>query len=100
MTRWGGGLPQYAVGHVERIARVRAAVAAVPGLAVCGAAFDGARHPGLHRLGPARCRPVWENDGMVDGKRARELNDSIRYTAWSVFKVARPARRGRPQRRW
>ncbi|HZZ96626.1 MAG TPA: hydrogen peroxide-dependent heme synthase [Jatrophihabitantaceae bacterium] len=27
---------------------------------------------------------------MVDGKRARELNDSIRYTAWSVFKVARP----------
>jgi hydrogen peroxide-dependent heme synthase len=27
---------------------------------------------------------------MVDGKRARELNDSIRYTAWSVFRVARP----------
>jgi chlorite dismutase len=27
---------------------------------------------------------------MVDGKRARELNDAIRYTAWSVFKVARP----------
>jgi chlorite dismutase len=25
---------------------------------------------------------------MVDGKRARELNDSIRYTAWSVFRVA------------
>jgi protoporphyrinogen/coproporphyrinogen III oxidase len=41
VTRWGGGLPQYAVGHVERVARVRAAVAAVPGLAVCGAAFDG-----------------------------------------------------------
>jgi protoporphyrinogen/coproporphyrinogen III oxidase len=41
VTRWGGGLPQYAVGHVQRIARVRAAVAAVPGLAVCGAAFDG-----------------------------------------------------------
>ena len=27
---------------------------------------------------------------MADGKRAKELNDSIRYTAWSVFKVARP----------
>ena len=27
---------------------------------------------------------------MVDGKTARELNDTIRYTAWSVFKVARP----------
>jgi oxygen-dependent protoporphyrinogen oxidase len=45
VTRWGGGLPQYAVGHVERIARVRAAVAAVPGLAVCGAYLDGVGIP-------------------------------------------------------
>ena len=22
VTRWGGGLPQYAVGHVDRVARV------------------------------------------------------------------------------
>jgi oxygen-dependent protoporphyrinogen oxidase len=41
VTRWGGGLPQYAVGHVERMDRVRAAVANVPGLAVCGAAYEG-----------------------------------------------------------
>ncbi|WP_209021980.1 protoporphyrinogen oxidase [Nocardioides sp. 503] len=41
VQRWGGGLPQYAVGHLDRVARVRAAVAAVPGLAVCGAAYDG-----------------------------------------------------------
>jgi peroxiredoxin len=27
---------------------------------------------------------------MVDGKKARELNQVIRYTAWSVFRVARP----------
>ena len=27
---------------------------------------------------------------MVDGKQARELNDVIRYTAWSVFSVSRP----------
>jgi chlorite dismutase len=27
---------------------------------------------------------------MVDGKQARELNDVIRYTAWSVFRVANP----------
>ena len=31
---------------------------------------------------------------MVDGKRARELNDAIRYTAWSVFRVARPLGEG------
>jgi oxygen-dependent protoporphyrinogen oxidase len=45
VTRWGGALPQYAVGHVERIARVREAVAAVPGLAVCGAVMDGVGIP-------------------------------------------------------
>ena len=45
VTRWGGGLPQYAVGHVEKVARIRAAVAAVPGLAVCGATYDGVGIP-------------------------------------------------------
>jgi oxygen-dependent protoporphyrinogen oxidase len=41
VQRWGGALPQYAVGHLERVRHVRDAVAAVPGLAVCGAAYDG-----------------------------------------------------------
>jgi oxygen-dependent protoporphyrinogen oxidase len=41
VSRWGGGLPQYAVGHVDRVARITEAVDEVPGLAVCGAAFDG-----------------------------------------------------------
>ncbi len=45
VTRWGGGLPQYEVGHVDRVARVRAGVAGVAGLAVCGAAFDGVGIP-------------------------------------------------------
>ncbi|MEO8329933.1 MAG: chlorite dismutase family protein, partial [Candidatus Nanopelagicales bacterium] len=26
----------------------------------------------------------------IDGKQARELNDVIRYTAWSVFKSGHP----------
>jgi protoporphyrinogen/coproporphyrinogen III oxidase len=41
VVRWGGGLPQYAVGHLARIGRARAAVAAIGGLAICGAALDG-----------------------------------------------------------
>jgi oxygen-dependent protoporphyrinogen oxidase len=45
VTRWGGGLPQYSVGHLDRVARIRAGVAAQPGLAVCGAAFDGVGIP-------------------------------------------------------
>lgn len=47
VQRWGGGLPQYALGHVERVARVRESVAAVPGLAVCGAAYDGVGVPAV-----------------------------------------------------
>ena len=41
VQRWDVGLPQYAVGHVDRVARIRADVARQPGLAVCGAAYDG-----------------------------------------------------------
>jgi oxygen-dependent protoporphyrinogen oxidase len=41
VTRWGGSLPQYTVGHLDRVTAIRDAVAAAPGLAVCGAAYDG-----------------------------------------------------------
>jgi oxygen-dependent protoporphyrinogen oxidase len=41
VTRWGGGLPQYTVGHLDRVAAIRAGIARLGGLAVCGAAYDG-----------------------------------------------------------
>jgi oxygen-dependent protoporphyrinogen oxidase len=52
VQRWGGALPQYAVGHLDRVARIRSAVAAVPGLALCGAAYDGVGIPAV--IGSAR----------------------------------------------
>lgn len=45
MTRWIGGLPQYPVGHLARVARIRDEVAKLPGLRVCGAAYDGVGIP-------------------------------------------------------
>jgi protoporphyrinogen/coproporphyrinogen III oxidase len=45
VTRWGGGLPQYAVGHLDKVVRIQEAVAAVPGLAVCGATYGGVGIP-------------------------------------------------------
>ncbi|MFF3014122.1 protoporphyrinogen oxidase [Streptomyces sp. NPDC057939] len=45
VTRWDRGLPQYPVGHLARVARIRAAVSALPGLAVCGALYDGVGIP-------------------------------------------------------
>ncbi len=41
VQRWGGGLPQYAVGHVGRVASVRTALERHSRLSVCGAAYDG-----------------------------------------------------------
>ncbi|MGC5341312.1 protoporphyrinogen oxidase [Streptomyces sp. DT171] len=45
VTRWTGGLPQYPVGHLTRVARIRGAVAELPGLRVCGAVYDGVGIP-------------------------------------------------------
>lgn len=45
VQRWGGGLPQYAVGHLQRVETIRAAVSQHRGLAVCGAAYDGVGIP-------------------------------------------------------
>jgi oxygen-dependent protoporphyrinogen oxidase len=49
VTRWGGGLPQYGVGHLGLVARLRAALP--PGIAVAGAAFDGVGVPAVARSG-------------------------------------------------
>ena len=45
VTRWGGALPQYTVGHLDRVDRIRAVIATQSGLAVCGAAYDGVGIP-------------------------------------------------------
>ncbi|MCB5169343.1 protoporphyrinogen oxidase [Streptomyces bambusae] len=41
VSRWDRGLPQYGIGHRERVADIRAAVTKLPGLFLCGAAYDG-----------------------------------------------------------
>ncbi|MFI7409585.1 protoporphyrinogen oxidase [Streptomyces sp. NPDC049627] len=45
VTRWTDGLPQYPVGHHARVARIREHIAELPGLAVCGAQYDGVGIP-------------------------------------------------------
>jgi oxygen-dependent protoporphyrinogen oxidase len=45
VTRWGGGLPQYGVGHLDRVAAIETAVAELPGLAVAGASLHGVGVP-------------------------------------------------------
>jgi oxygen-dependent protoporphyrinogen oxidase len=47
VTRWGGGLPQYAVGHLQRVTRLRSAIDRVPGIDVCGAVYGGVGIPAV-----------------------------------------------------
>ncbi|MFD8983827.1 protoporphyrinogen/coproporphyrinogen oxidase [Streptomyces sp. NPDC059564] len=41
VTRGDRGLPQYGVGHRDRVSRIREAAAKLPSLALCGAAYEG-----------------------------------------------------------
>lgn len=58
VQRWGGALPQYAVGHVERIALVRKAIGEVDGLEVAGAAYDGVGIPAVIGSGQRAARAI------------------------------------------
>ncbi|MCL3819038.1 protoporphyrinogen oxidase [Aeromicrobium wangtongii] len=56
VRRWGGGLPQYDVGHLDRVETIDRALAAAPGLEVCGAAYRGVGIPAVIASGRAAAR--------------------------------------------
>ncbi|MGW5054494.1 protoporphyrinogen oxidase [Actinokineospora sp. NPDC004072] len=58
VQRWGGGLPQYGVGHTELVAGIERAVDAAPGLAVAGATLHGVGLPACAATGDAAARRV------------------------------------------
>ncbi|WP_020658031.1 protoporphyrinogen oxidase [Amycolatopsis benzoatilytica] len=58
VTRWGGGLPQYGTGHLDRVARIETAVADVPGLAVAGATLHGVGLPACVATADAAARRI------------------------------------------
>jgi oxygen-dependent protoporphyrinogen oxidase len=75
VTRWGGALPQYDVGHLARVARIRAAVAGLPGLAVCGAAYDGVGIPACIATAAAAAGQI---TGYLRGRGAGEVTGGAR----------------------
>ena len=58
VQRWGGALPQYTVGHLDRVARIRAATATAPGLELAGAAYGGVGIPACIASGRAAAQAV------------------------------------------
>jgi oxygen-dependent protoporphyrinogen oxidase len=51
VSRWRRAMAQYAVGHQDRIARIKARIADLPGLRLAGNAYDGIGIPDCVRLG-------------------------------------------------
>ncbi len=60
INRYDRAMPQYHVGHLDRVAGIRAQVARNPGLAVAGAAFGGVGIPDCVRSGVAAADQVLE----------------------------------------
>lgn len=58
VSRWRRAMAQYAVGHQERMARIREHVAALPGLKLAGNAYDGIGIPDCIRLGRQAVREL------------------------------------------
>ena len=51
VSRWRRAMAQYAVGHQERMQRIAARVAELPGLRLAGNAYEGIGIPDCIRLG-------------------------------------------------
>ncbi len=58
VSRWPRAMAQYAVGHQERMKRIAARVAALPGLQLAGNAYDGIGIPDCIRLGRKAAREL------------------------------------------
>ncbi|MGA8047544.1 MAG: protoporphyrinogen oxidase [Dermatophilaceae bacterium] len=64
VQRWGGGLPQYAVGHLDAMARVAEDIAGVPGLEVCGATYGGVGIPAVIASARAAADRLMSSKGL------------------------------------
>jgi protoporphyrinogen/coproporphyrinogen III oxidase len=56
VRRWPHSLPQYAVGHLERMAELQSLLSEMPGLHLLGSAYHGVGLPDLIRQGRATAR--------------------------------------------
>ena len=59
--RWPRSMPQYAVGHLERVARIEESLRALPGVVVTGAALRGVGVPDCVRQGEEAARRLLQD---------------------------------------
>jgi oxygen-dependent protoporphyrinogen oxidase len=67
VARWGGGLPQYAPGHLDAVAALEREVARSAGLAVAGAILHGVGVPACIATADTAARRI---AGYLSGRQA------------------------------
>lgn len=67
IARWPNGMPQYHLGHLERLAKLEAGLAHRPGLALCGNSFTGVGIPACIQSGRKAAETILA--GLADGKK-------------------------------
>ena len=60
IVRWKNAMPQYFVGHIQRVAEMDRALSALPGLQLCGAAYRGVGIPQCIRDGRRAAKSLVE----------------------------------------
>jgi len=65
--RWPRGMPQYVLGHPERLERIESALADIPGLALAGAAYRGVGIPDCIYSGEEAARSLAESLARIPG---------------------------------
>jgi oxygen-dependent protoporphyrinogen oxidase len=71
VQRWPRAMAQYSVGHQERLERIRARVAELPGLHLVGNAYDGIGISDCIRLGRVAARDISRGiDAQKDNRRS------------------------------
>jgi oxygen-dependent protoporphyrinogen oxidase len=72
VQRWPRGMPQYVLGHPERLARIEEALEAHPGLALAGSAYRGVGLPDCIRSGEVAAETVARALGAATAATASE----------------------------
>jgi oxygen-dependent protoporphyrinogen oxidase len=60
ISKWERSMPQYHLGHIERVKRIEEGVAALPGLVLAGNAYTGLGIPDCVRSGEAAADQIWD----------------------------------------
>lgn len=66
ISKWKSSMPQYHVGHLEKVARIQERLASLPGLALAGNAYTGAGIPDCVRSGENAAEALTSNVSALD----------------------------------